>query len=66
MEIGQFVLQIVLARILAPEDYGVLSMMVFFTTLANVFNNGVCLPSDIKMTDEEQDRVIAIIKNPFA
>lgn len=37
VEIGQFVLQIVLARILAPEDYGVLSMMVIFTTLANVF-----------------------------
>lgn len=37
VEIGQFVLQIVLARILAPEHYGVLSMMVIFTTLANVF-----------------------------
>lgn len=33
----QFVLQIVLARILDPEHYGVLSLMVIFTTLANVF-----------------------------
>ena len=33
----QFVLQIVLARILDPEHYGVLSMMIIFTTLANVF-----------------------------
>ena len=33
----QFVLQIVLARILSPEHYGALSVMVIFTTLANVF-----------------------------
>lgn len=33
----QFVLQIVLARILDPAHYGVLSLMVIFTTLANVF-----------------------------
>lgn len=34
---AQFVLQIILARILDPEHYGVLSLMVIFTTLANVF-----------------------------
>lgn len=33
----QFVLQIVLARLLDPEHYGILSLMVIFTTLANVF-----------------------------
>lgn len=33
----QFVLQIVLARILTPEHYGTLSIMLIFTTLANVF-----------------------------
>lgn len=33
----QFVLQIVLARLLDPEHYGVLSIMVIFTSLANVF-----------------------------
>lgn len=33
----QFVLQILLARLLSPEHYGVLSIMVVFTTLANVF-----------------------------
>ena len=33
----QFVLQIVLARILDPAHYGVLSMMIIFTSLANVF-----------------------------
>lgn len=33
----QFVLQIILARILDPEHYGILSLMVIFTTLATVF-----------------------------
>ncbi len=33
----QFILQIVLARLLSPEHYGVLSIMIIFTTLANVF-----------------------------
>lgn len=37
IQISQFVLQIVLARILDPAHYGVLSMMIIFTTLANVF-----------------------------
>ena len=37
VQCSQFVLQIILARILAPEHYGVLSMMIIFTTLANVF-----------------------------
>lgn len=30
-----------------------------------IFNRGVCLPSDTKMTKEEQERVIEIIKNLF-
>lgn len=33
----QFVLQLILARILDPEHYGILSMMIIFTSLANVF-----------------------------
>lgn len=33
----QFVLQIILARMLDPEHYGMLSIMIIFTTLANVF-----------------------------
>lgn len=33
----QFVLQIILARLLAPEHYGVLSLMVIFTNLATIF-----------------------------
>lgn len=31
----------------------------------DLFNRGVCLPSDIKMTEEEQERVIDIIKKCF-
>ena len=34
---GQFVLQVVLARLLDPSDYGTLSLMVIFTSLANAF-----------------------------
>ena len=29
----------------------------------DIFNRGLCLPSDNKMTKEEQDRIIDIIKN---
>ncbi len=31
----------------------------------DIFSRGLCLPSDIKMTKEEQDRVIEIIKECF-
>ena len=31
----------------------------------DLFNRGVCLPSDTKMTDEDIERVINIIKNCF-
>ncbi len=31
----------------------------------DLFNRGLCLPSDIKMTAEQQDRVIAVIKQCF-
>lgn len=33
----QFVLQVILARLLNPEYYGILSLMMVFTVLANVF-----------------------------
>lgn len=31
----------------------------------DIFNRGICLPSDTKMTKEEQERVIKIIKELF-
>lgn len=33
-----------------------------FSVAVDVFNRGVCLPSDTKMTDDDLDRVIEIIK----
>ncbi|MEG2450090.1 MAG: DegT/DnrJ/EryC1/StrS family aminotransferase [Eubacterium sp.] len=30
-----------------------------------IFNQGICLPSDTKMTEEQQERIIEIIKNLF-
>lgn len=53
---AQFILQIVLARILSPEHYGVLSLMIIFTTLANVFvqsglNTALIQNKDVKEED---------------
>lgn len=56
----QFLLQIVLARLLDPEHYGVLSMMVIFTTLANVFiQNGfnTALIQNKDVTEEDYSSV---------
>ncbi len=33
---------------------------------ADIFERGLCLPSDIKMTEQDQDNVIEIIKSCFA
>ena len=33
---------------------------------ADIFARGLCLPSDIKMTEDEQDKVIALVKGCFA
>ena len=32
---------------------------------ADIFCRGVCLPSDIKMTGEEQERIIEIVRSCF-
>lgn len=32
---------------------------------ADIFQIGVCLPSDNKMTEEQQDRIIEVIKACF-
>ena len=32
---------------------------------ADIFDRGVCLPSDIKNTDEEMERVIQLVKTLF-
>ena len=53
---AQFVLQILLARLLDPAHYGVLSLMVIFTTLANVFiqtgfNTALIRSADVQEED---------------
>ena len=56
----QFVLQVILARLLAPELYGVLSIMIIFTTLANVFiHNGFnsSLVQNRDVTEEDYSSV---------
>lgn len=51
----QFVLQLVLARILTPEHYGALSMMIIFTSLANVFIQRGFNTALIQNKDENED-----------
>ena len=56
----QFLLQIVLARLLDPAHYGMLSMMIIFTTLANVFiQNGfnTALIQNKDVTDDDYSSV---------
>lgn len=38
-ELVTFVVSIVLARLLMPDDYGVIALMMVFITIANVFCN---------------------------
>lgn len=57
----QFVLQIVLARLLDPEHYGVLSLMMIFTALANVFiQHGLntALVQNKDVTEEDYSSVL--------
>lgn len=59
----QFVLQIVLARILDPEHYGVLSLMIIFTNLANIFiqtgfNTALIQNKDV--TEEDYSSVFCV------
>lgn len=57
----QFVLQIILARILSPEHYGILAIMVIFTGLAAVFvQNGfnTALIQNKDTTEEDYSSVL--------
>ena len=56
----QFVLQIILARLLNPDAFGALSIMIIFTTLANVFiQNGfsTALVQNKDVTEEDYSSV---------
>lgn len=57
----QFVLQLVLARLLDPEHYGVLAIMLIFTSLANVFvHSGLntALIQNKDVTEEDYSSVL--------
>lgn len=57
---GQFILQIILARLLSPDHYGTLSIMIVFTNLANVFvQNGfnTALIQNKDVTEEDYSSV---------
>lgn len=63
VQIAQFVLQIILARILDPDHYGTLSMMIVFTNLANVFiqtgfNTSLVQNKDV--TEEDYSSVFCV------
>ena len=47
------------------KDYDFISLQEDKPVSKIIFENGVCLPSDTKMTNEEQEKVINIIKNLF-
>ena len=53
----QFILQIILARLLSPEHYGVLAIMIIFTTLANVFIQNGFNTALIQNKDVTEDEV---------
>lgn len=56
-----FLLQIILARLLSPEHYGALAIMIIFTTLANVFiQNGfsTALVQNKDVTEEDYSSVL--------
>lgn len=57
----QFVLQVILARLLNPEYYGILSLMMVFTVLANVFvQNGfnTALIQNKNVTEDDYSSVL--------
>ena len=59
----QFVLQIILARILDPDHYGVLSMMIIFTNLANIFIQtgfNTALIQNKHVTEEDYSSVFCV------
>ncbi|MGN9160326.1 lipopolysaccharide biosynthesis protein [Clostridium sulfidigenes] len=50
----QFVIQIILARILLPEDYGVISLITIFITIGNVFIQSGFSTSLIQKKDADE------------
>jgi dTDP-4-amino-4,6-dideoxygalactose transaminase len=47
------------------KKYDFISMNSGESVAENIFNNGVCLPSDTKMSEEQQQEIINIVKKCF-
>ena len=47
------------------KDYKFFSSLDNSSVSEDLFNRGICLPSDTKMTDEELHSVIELIKNVY-
>lgn len=62
----QFVLQLILARILDPEHYGALSIMVIFTSLASVFIEGGLSTALIQRKDVTDEDYSSVFWSTFA
>lgn len=56
----QFVLQIILARLLEPEHYGILSVMIIFINLANVFIQSGFNTALIQRKNVEEDEYSSV------
>jgi teichuronic acid exporter len=50
----QFIVQIILARLLLPEDYGIIALVVIFTSIANVFVQSGLNTALIQKKDADQ------------
>ena len=57
----QFILQIILARLLSPNHYGVLSIMIVFTSLANVFVQNGFNTALIQNKDTDDDDYSSVL-----
>ncbi len=57
----QFVLQIILARLLSPEHYGALSIMIIFTNLANIFVQSGFNTALIQKRDIEEEDYSSVL-----
>ena len=47
------------------KDYPAVSANDDFSVCEDIFDRGLCLPSDNKMTAEDQDKIIEIVRSCF-
>ena len=47
------------------EAYDFITLCGNGSVAEDIFNRGLCLPSDIKNTDEDMERIIGLVRNLF-